>query len=192
MQRYMYNIIYDKSSREVRGRSTLPYHSILYHDCCAGVTVHKLLPRVRVFRLKSSCALLLQLPIAYLAPTPGIVICEDCGREVHGACTYAFARLAGRGVASRGSNSSTWFSSTTTPITTLVSAARGDKPGRDSVRCNIPPTERGKLNRPAIRCTWVTCSLSVLSTDDSELSESALSFCVTKSTSVLHTIPKTT
>jgi hypothetical protein len=143
----------------------------------------------RVFRLNSSCALLLQLPIASLVPAPGIVIRDDCGRNVQGACTYAFARLAGRGVASRGSSSSTWFSSTwfsstTTPMTTLVSAARGDKGlGRDSVRCNIPPTERGKLNRPAMRCTWVTCSLSMSSNDDSELNESALVFCVTKSIS---------
>lgn len=126
--------------------------------------------------------MLLQLPNASLAPAPGIVIREDCGRNVHGACTYAFARLAGRGAASRGSSSSTWFSSTTTPITTLVSFARGDKQlGRDSLRCNIPPTERGKLNRPAIRCTCVVCSLSVSSTVDSEFSESALLFCKTKS-----------
>lgn len=160
-----------------------------HHDCWAAVTVHTLLLRGRVFRLNSSCALLLQLPIASLAPAPGIVIRDGCGRNVHGACTYAFARLAGRGVASRGSSSSmrfssTWFSSTTTPITTLVSAARGDKGLGHSVRCNISLTERGKLNRPAMRCTWVTCSLSVSSNDDCELSESALVFCVTKSTLV--------
>ena len=84
-----------------------PPHHYNHHDCWVAVTVHMLLPRGRVFRLNSSCALLLQLPIASLAPAPGIVIRDGCGRNVHGACTYAFARLAGRGVASRGSSSST-------------------------------------------------------------------------------------
>jgi hypothetical protein len=140
------------------------------------------------FRLKSSPALLFQLP-----PAPGVVNRDDWGLRVDGACTYAIAPLACCGGASRGSGSST-RSSTTTPITTLVSTPLDDKQPFDresvNVRCRIPPTERGKLCRPAIRCTCVTCSLSTLravsssTEDDTELSESALRFCATRSSSV--------
>lgn len=132
------------------------------------------------FRLNSSPALLLQLPFASLLSAPGIVTRDDCGPSVVGAWAYTMAL---RGRPSRGSASSTWSSSTTTPTTTLVLIPPEERPPfvreRVNVRCSIPPTERGKLCRPAMRCTWVTCSLSALSPvsspkNDTSLNESML------------------
>jgi hypothetical protein len=150
------------------------------YACWVGI-VHTVLLRAHVFRLKSSPALLLQLPFASLFPAPGIVIVRDgCGLGAEGACTYALARPA-----CGTSDSSTWSSSTTTPITTLVSRSLDERVlhcfdrERDNVRCSIPSTERCRQRRPAMRCTWVTCSLSALRpassrNDDSSLNESAL------------------
>ena len=145
-----------------------------------GVIDHSVL-RGWAFRLNSSPALLLQLPFASLLSAPGIVTRDDCGPSADGACAYTIAR---RGRPSRGSASSTWSSSTTTPTMTLVLIPLEERPAafvraRVNVRCSIPPTDRGKLCRPAMRCIWVTCSLSALSPvsspkNDTSLNESAL------------------
>ena len=151
---------------------------------------HSVLRGGRVFRLNSSPALLLQLPFVSLLSAPGIVARDTCGLSVDGACT-----MARRNRPSRGSDSSLWSSSTTTPTTTLLLTSFNERAPlvheRVNVRCSIPPTERGKLCRPAMRCTWVTCSLSALSPasspkKESALNESALGFCATKPASAQH------